>query len=998
MKRFFALTLIFVLLSASLAMIIPINASADVVEIDSAEAFYNMSPKGNYKLVADITIDHKWNSSNNYDSFMGVFDGNGHTVYFGNKCYALFDQIDNASIKDLNVIGEDILVEGNSSVAGVAGIATDSTFSDINVDIKVSVICPTRSYTGCVGGIVAVSNDDISFTNCKVRGTISVKTNGRSYETTSVGSMVLSTFLGDEQMLGGIVGTAQLLDKSSAKAVFENCENSISIISNQNNAKIGGMVGKGYEVEIEAIRCKNTAELAAIADDEKNADINYAYVGGIVGYTFYNPVKIFECENSGDLEVSEDSDKKLGSFHLGGILGYAVGGEELVFADCKNSGDITLSVPSASQSGVGGTIGMLSDTGEGLEGIGGYTYIVNCENVGALIGFNSGGIIGATQNICTLEHKFTLIACTNEGTVYGEECAGGIAGCLGKDDSQMGFYEIKYSINSADISSNNIAAGIVACIEKIGVLGTPKIELCANFGKLSTKGIGAAGILGYFSISCYECAETKNYSEYVMQQSKKEPEVTIKKCVSAGDMVKSEASENEVWQIKTAIALFEDFFSDNSTENIYSNTLANVDYTFGGSAATKEQCEQSAKDINSARSGIARVEYYIACPMYERYKCDYGQDVWSTYEAALDTLRGILNAPSEASQTDIETAINALLEAIEKLEEDILPIDKAKTALVAKINSTRYISDSTYTRKSYLRVYYAKEMASEILKNGQKVSEFKNAIDAISAAVDKLEKNPPDKTMLEKAIDRVEERIEKEGIVPERYTNQSYDALMAALKEAKQVVADVKAVNADVLEALEALNRANSQLITIAESDSFSEALAGFNDILSIAENLKAEYYTEESLRALEAVIDSIKSKKYTTAKEYIEKTEVLQTALNDMVLVPAGADDVAELNTSIELAQKLNSRTYTEESRAALEEKLKAAKSVAEKSNVSKKDVYDAKAELDAAVKALESKSFDLSNIRISVGCQGAVGATSAVMITVIAIGIGFVKKKKQF
>lgn len=228
-----------------------------------------------FKLVADVNLSGEWRPIGSYDraahqhAFMGVFDGDGHTVsgvmvsgeylsYGG-----LFGVISGATVKNLVVSNANIKVLDYAGA--VVGAATKQSVIE-NVIVRSSEVQAERSAAGVVG----LLTDKSVVKSCRSEANVSGSVN-----------------------VGGIVGWAERSSEISC------CENFGSVEASKNNA--GGVVG----------RASNDAVITASAN---SGSVSKAQnVGGVVGYS----------DNAEFNQVVNTGNVTSGSGYAGGVVGYA---------------------------------------------------------------------------------------------------------------------------------------------------------------------------------------------------------------------------------------------------------------------------------------------------------------------------------------------------------------------------------------------------------------------------------------------------------------------------------------------------------------------------------------------------------------------------------------------------------------------------------------------------------------------------------------------------
>lgn len=287
-------------------------------EIEKADQLMNIAfnPAANYKITDSITlvVDESQLSSKISENclalicetFTGVIDGQGGTIYFGNvnlqtaESFALFKNLRNATIKNMNfgdsagkgsinltksfanncqnvvklsiiateaenskfegikVYGFNVSLKGSGSienkayVGAIVSIADNSTFTGCQVNVKVSSVDVTNNSYIYVGGIVAKSLGEGTITSCKSK--IDVQNTQIQYlggivaktETTNISSCSVSGII-KHQALGFDVTWGGIVGNAQGSCIKE-CESTIEFnvtlsTGDVNNKNIGAIVG-----------------------------------------------------------------------------------------------------------------------------------------------------------------------------------------------------------------------------------------------------------------------------------------------------------------------------------------------------------------------------------------------------------------------------------------------------------------------------------------------------------------------------------------------------------------------------------------------------------------------------------------------------------------------------------------------------------------------------------------------------------------------------------
>lgn len=200
------------------------------------------------------------------------------------------------------------------------------------------------------------------------------------------------------------------------------------------------------------------------------------------------------------------------------------------------------------------------------------------------------------------------------------------------------------------------------------------------------------------------------------------------------------------------------------------------------------------------------------------------------------------------------------------------------------------------------------------------VQEAKAALDNPSATDEEIDaakvKLQEAMKALVKAADKaaLKAQVEEAKKLDEKaYTSESWKKFEEALAAAQKVMADTSATQ-------EAVDEANTNLITAMENlvKAEEEEPSGLLDLVKAADTLKEENYTSGSWKAFEKALDAAKAvlaNEAATAQEKAEAERNLKAAMDALV----NAADTAALETLVKDAAALNEADYTSESWNAL-------------------------------------------------------------------------------
>lgn len=195
------------------------------------------------------------------------------------------------------------------------------------------------------------------------------------------------------------------------------------------------------------------------------------------------------------------------------------------------------------------------------------------------------------------------------------------------------------------------------------------------------------------------------------------------------------------------------------------------------------------------------------------------------------------------------------------------------------------------------------------------------------------------------------------------YTEETYEALSDAIAHAEKVYGTALATTTQINEAIATLESAISQLVyTNADYSCVNVAIEDF-------EALNRDYYKQEDLDAIQAIIDTIDwtldISQQTIVDEYASDINV---ALLNLVELDA---DYTEINNVIEKAQNVDSEIY--KNPEVLTSPLENAITAASKSyKISEQSKLDAYAEsLRKALNKLQLKDADKSSLEVAISTE---------------------------
>lgn len=202
-----------------------------------------------------------------------------------------------------------------------------------------------------------------------------------------------------------------------------------------------------------------------------------------------------------------------------------------------------------------------------------------------------------------------------------------------------------------------------------------------------------------------------------------------------------------------------------------------------------------------------------------------------------------------------------------------------------------------------------------------------------------------DKTDLSELIDKIKELSEND------YTSESWQELQNALEKANAVMIDENALEDEVKEVYQELNKAYEKLVEISKIN--KERLQAIVDKIM---SLKEEKYTPGTWQAMSPYLEkaqAILETKEVTQEEIDKAYEELIKAYLELRLRP----NKEELEGLIKQVEQLNKANYNKETWQRMEKALITAKKVLDNPEASKAEVKEALDGLELSIKNLESK-----------------------------------------
>jgi hypothetical protein len=442
--------------------VISISTAAELAAIDDTPEGLN----DYYILTADIDLEGvEWIPiANDTDPFVGVLEGNGHTLFNltitsdTDGRAGLFGTIGvGAAVRNLQIENFDIafpsspprfvgalIGKSNGLVQGCSASGTIST----------GVNAPDWH---AVGGLVGESDVDGEIRDCSTAVSVSVEDIGVGH---AVGGLVGRTdgvvsgcsVTGDVtgiEDVGGLAGAVYSEDPSVGRV-----ENSSADVIVSGSRRVGGLIGwfNGPDDGPDGVQNCNTTGTVHGVDDGTGIE----NVGGLIGDL--EPTTVIGCHSSCTVNAAD-------GLNVGGLIGRAFSGTELT--NCYATGNVEGSTM------VGGLIGDYTGSD-----IGSVTRCYATGNVDA--GFTAGGLIAFAEK-CQISESYAAGNVTTTGGFNG-----GLVGGLFDESIENSFA----TGSVTDTNNSNNVGGLVGGVDNGSVIN------CYSVGAVSTAGSDKGGLVG----------------------------------------------------------------------------------------------------------------------------------------------------------------------------------------------------------------------------------------------------------------------------------------------------------------------------------------------------------------------------------------------------------------------------------------------------------------------------------------------------------------------
>ncbi len=437
-----------------------------ITTVDELKAIANTSKSVVLGANIDLSSETNWTP---IEGFTGTLFGGGYSISnltidsVNEENIGLFGTL-KGSVKDLKIENAQITARGDAGKAGIVAGTNKGTISNVTVSGNIA-----PQYYSYVGGLAGY-NDCGTVDNCTNQATVT----GADYVGGIIGSVLVNTddaitsctnegVITGKENVGGIAGYVTCV-RSNATYKISNDANKNTVTG---NSQVGGVFGKvyafyeyyyykDYNSYFEMSVLTNTAEVNGSSTGEST--------GGLIGEA--NRLTLLTtCENTADIT---------GGSYVGGFVGNAPN-TNIKASGTRNNNTITGKGYVGGFAGKTGIIeyavndGEIVSTGVIIEdsysrayigGIAGYcTGLIGCENNIDINVQNSGSYVGGLAGYVVVSSSNCVDNNTNNGSVQGDNCVGGIVGyvtCVRSDAT----YKISNNTNKNTVTGNSKVGGV----------------------------------------------------------------------------------------------------------------------------------------------------------------------------------------------------------------------------------------------------------------------------------------------------------------------------------------------------------------------------------------------------------------------------------------------------------------------------------------------------------------------------------------------------------
>ena len=277
-----------------------------------------LNNSGNYELASNITIDNSFGDV----EFDGLLNGNGYTIYVKDNSFNYLIKNNLGTIKNLNVVYNDIEKEISSSFS-LLSQTNSGTIKNVKITCeKLDLTCKkTRAKDIYINGLANTNLGIIENCNINFEAQIDALNDGECYISAIVGvnkSIVKGCIFNSENGIKTTeVDASGIAVSNELSGHIEDCKNNAKIEQSSSTNKwsptVAGIVLTNYG---SIYNSYNLANLKIISTNNEEEAEGNVFLGGICAMNYS---EISKCLNKGSLT----SESKKIIVYCGGIIAYS---------------------------------------------------------------------------------------------------------------------------------------------------------------------------------------------------------------------------------------------------------------------------------------------------------------------------------------------------------------------------------------------------------------------------------------------------------------------------------------------------------------------------------------------------------------------------------------------------------------------------------------------------------------------------------------------------
>ncbi|MGG7057363.1 glycosyl hydrolase family 95 catalytic domain-containing protein [Clostridium tertium] len=356
-----------------------------------------------------------------------------------------------------------------------------------------------------------------------------------------------------------------------------------------------------------------------------------------------------------------------------------------------------------------------------------------------------------------------------------------------------------------------------------------------------------------------------------------------------------------------------------------------------------------------------------------------------------------------------EAGNTSLNPAVIEINENEKPTEVDKTELNKSITVAESLKREDYTEESWKKfseiLTEAKAILSKEDVTQEEINNIKSLLDKAIEDLKEVDNENPievDKTELNKLITMAD------ALKKEDYTEESWKKFSEILTESKAILSKEDVTQEEINNIKSLLDKAIEDLKEVDSENPIEVDKTELNKLITMADALKKEDYTEESWKKFSEILTEAKvilSKEDVTQEEINNIKSLLYKAIEGLKEVddenPVEVDKT-QLKNLIIGAEALKKEDYTKESYEIFINILKEAKEILDKEDATQEEVDTVKNKLNKAINDLKANKNDINDgenkNNNGLPTTGGTSSTAIVLFGTIVsiIGVSMAKRKK--